>query len=344
MVVFQDGRPLKRDYRRFRIESCGHADDYAAMAEVLTRRFQRYLDGDERFALLPDLLLIDGGQTPRSGGGGRGHVPEPERAGAGHGEGRQAPHPCPDDRLRPGAGHPPVSRSVRPHRHGAGGVHASPSPTTTSSTKAPSAPSWTTSPAWARRGRSCSRPSGTVSAVKSATVEQLCRAVPRPAAQAVYDHFHGREKRELLRHTGRKLQGRRHHRRPAPGGHLLLPPEPVPRQFAGQGRLARRSAPCGSGTPACPPVCSSTCAARSCGRGRPSPAAALPLGDTLPLSALALPEAIAAALLPGQELRVDDSGAVLTLQAGRPVPRDPSGRVGPRKVWPCRASTCTCRR
>ena len=34
---------------------------------------------------------------------------------------------------------------------------------------------------------------GTVSAMKSATVEQLCQAVPRPAAQAVYEHFHGED-------------------------------------------------------------------------------------------------------------------------------------------------------
>lgn len=62
MVVFQDGKPLKSAYRRFRIESCTGADDYGAMREVLTRRFRRYLDGDEKFAPLPDLLLIDGGQ------------------------------------------------------------------------------------------------------------------------------------------------------------------------------------------------------------------------------------------------------------------------------------------
>ena len=62
MVVFQDGKPLKSAYRRFRIESCPSADDYGAMREVLTRRFRRYLDGDEKFAPLPDLLLMDGGQ------------------------------------------------------------------------------------------------------------------------------------------------------------------------------------------------------------------------------------------------------------------------------------------
>ena len=61
MVVFQGGRPRKRDYRRFKIKWQTGADDYAAMGEVLTRRFRRYLDGDEKFDALPDLLLIDGG-------------------------------------------------------------------------------------------------------------------------------------------------------------------------------------------------------------------------------------------------------------------------------------------
>ena len=62
MVVFQDGKPLKRDYRRFQIKTLTQPDDYAAMREVLTRRLRRYLDGDEKFAPLPDLLLIDGGE------------------------------------------------------------------------------------------------------------------------------------------------------------------------------------------------------------------------------------------------------------------------------------------
>ncbi len=62
MVVFQDGKPLKRAYRRFQIKTLDAPDDYAAMREVLTRRFRRYLDGDEKFAPLPDLLLIDGGE------------------------------------------------------------------------------------------------------------------------------------------------------------------------------------------------------------------------------------------------------------------------------------------
>ena len=61
MVVYVDGRPLKRDYRRFKLKDMTGPDDYASMEQVLTRRFRRYLDGDEKFADKPDLLLIDGG-------------------------------------------------------------------------------------------------------------------------------------------------------------------------------------------------------------------------------------------------------------------------------------------
>ena len=62
MVVYEDGRPLKRDYRRFKIKDLTGPNDYASMEQVLTRRFQRYLEGDEKFARMPDLLLIDGGE------------------------------------------------------------------------------------------------------------------------------------------------------------------------------------------------------------------------------------------------------------------------------------------
>lgn len=62
MVVFVGGRPLKRDYRRFQLKDMDTPNDYASMEQVLTRRFRRYLDGDEKFAELPDVLLIDGGQ------------------------------------------------------------------------------------------------------------------------------------------------------------------------------------------------------------------------------------------------------------------------------------------
>ena len=59
MVVFVDGKPLKRDYRKFTVKTLTAPDDYAAMQEVLERRFAHGEDG--KFPPLPDLLLIDGG-------------------------------------------------------------------------------------------------------------------------------------------------------------------------------------------------------------------------------------------------------------------------------------------
>ena len=63
MVVYVNARPLKRDYRHFKLKDMDGPDDYASMEQVLTRRFKRYLEGDEKFADKPDLLLIDGGEN-----------------------------------------------------------------------------------------------------------------------------------------------------------------------------------------------------------------------------------------------------------------------------------------
>ncbi len=62
MVVFTDGLPDKRHYRRFKIWLEGIPDDYAMMAEMVQRRLRRGLLGDEKFLPLPDLLLVDGGK------------------------------------------------------------------------------------------------------------------------------------------------------------------------------------------------------------------------------------------------------------------------------------------
>lgn len=65
MVVFQDGRPQKSAYRRFRIKDVEGQDDYACMQETLRRRFSHGADDEaekKRFAEPPDLLLIDGGK------------------------------------------------------------------------------------------------------------------------------------------------------------------------------------------------------------------------------------------------------------------------------------------
>lgn len=62
MVVFVNGSPEPKEYRRFRIKTKTDGDDYAAMREMLTRRFSRALQGDEKFSALPDLIVVDGGR------------------------------------------------------------------------------------------------------------------------------------------------------------------------------------------------------------------------------------------------------------------------------------------
>ncbi len=70
MVVVEDGLPKKSDYRRFKIQSVPGNDDFAAMEEVLTRRFSAYLkerqvpvdQREGRFSYPPQLLVVDGGK------------------------------------------------------------------------------------------------------------------------------------------------------------------------------------------------------------------------------------------------------------------------------------------
>jgi len=68
MVVMEDGVPKRSQYRRFEVRGVAGQDDFAAMEEVLTRRFRAYLEERERpveergkFAYPPSLLLVDGG-------------------------------------------------------------------------------------------------------------------------------------------------------------------------------------------------------------------------------------------------------------------------------------------
>ena len=62
MVVFQNLKPVRKDYRRFKIRTVEGPDDYASLQEMLYRRFKRALAGDPGFKTLPDLILMDGGQ------------------------------------------------------------------------------------------------------------------------------------------------------------------------------------------------------------------------------------------------------------------------------------------
>ncbi len=63
MVVCEDGKFNKSDYRFFKIKSVtGTTDDYASMREALSRRLEHLSDGDGSFSRLPDLILLDGGK------------------------------------------------------------------------------------------------------------------------------------------------------------------------------------------------------------------------------------------------------------------------------------------
>jgi excinuclease ABC subunit C len=80
MVVFEDGKPKRSDYKRFKIKTVAGNDDFASMQEVLRRRFKRALTGQLRqdgeegtwqeseddsqvpWAYIPDLVIVDGGK------------------------------------------------------------------------------------------------------------------------------------------------------------------------------------------------------------------------------------------------------------------------------------------
>lgn len=64
MVVFHNGRPMKSAYKRFAVKGFDGQNDVGSMNEVLTRRFNHYYDdgADSTFKILPDLILLDGGQ------------------------------------------------------------------------------------------------------------------------------------------------------------------------------------------------------------------------------------------------------------------------------------------
>ncbi len=64
MVVFHNGRPMKKAYKKFAIKGFDGQNDVGSMQEVLTRRFNHYYNDEEgsTFKILPDLILLDGGE------------------------------------------------------------------------------------------------------------------------------------------------------------------------------------------------------------------------------------------------------------------------------------------
>ena len=195
MVVYVDGKPLKRDYRRFKLKDMEGPDDYASMEQVLTRRFRRYLDGDEKFSDRPDLLLIDGGHE---------HVKVARRVLETLNLDIPAYGMVKDDRHRTRALVHPDGREIgiqsipavfaligqiqeETHRFAieyhrqlqAGHVK------TSVLDKIPGVGE--------KRRQQLLKHFKTVKAIKAASLEQLQEVVPKNTAQAVYEYFHGEE-------------------------------------------------------------------------------------------------------------------------------------------------------
>ncbi|MDO5445227.1 MAG: excinuclease ABC subunit UvrC [Eubacteriales bacterium] len=194
MTVFRDGRPLKRDYRKFRIRDLEVRDDYASMYQAVYRRFKRYCDHDGKFSELPDLLLIDGGAT---------HAATALRALGELGISVPVFGMVKDDRHRTRALITPAGeeigiqgnqavysligkiqeethrfaieyqRSLRYESYGSELDHVP--------------------GVGEKRKNDLLKTFKTVKAVKAATYEDLCTAVPKNTAKAVYEHYHNNE-------------------------------------------------------------------------------------------------------------------------------------------------------
>ena len=194
MVVYNGTRPLKSAYRRFRIKELqGHPDDYASMQEVLRRRLQHAADGDEKFLPLPDVFLIDGGQTHA-----RAALEVVERFGV------TVPifGMVKDDRHRTRALITPEGREIgivgnpavfsligqiqeETHRFAITFHHESHTKSTLKSAL-DGIPG-----VGEKRKAELRKHFGTIKAIREADVEQLTVVLPRNVAQTLWKHFHG---------------------------------------------------------------------------------------------------------------------------------------------------------
>lgn len=192
MVVFTDGKPDRKKYRRFRIKSFEGADDFASLNEALTRRLMRGLKGDEGFLPMPDLLIIDGGKGQLHAAQdalfslGCEDIPivslakkQEEIFIPGREESVLLKVGSPEFRLVTGirdeAHHFAITyhRSLREKRHHTGELDK-------------------IEGVGANRKRALIKTFGSVKNVKAATLEELktVKGVPESVAQAVYEHFH----------------------------------------------------------------------------------------------------------------------------------------------------------
>ena len=199
MVVYSGTRPLKSAYRRFRIKDLdGHPDDYASMREVLRRRLQRAAEGDEKFLPLPDVFLIDGGET---------HACAAREVVEAFGLSIPIFGMVKDDRHRTRALVTPEGREIgivtqqavfsligqiqeETHRFAITYHHESHTRSTMRS-------SLDDIPGVGPKRREALRKHfGTIKSIREADVETLAAVVPRNTAEAVWRHFHQNMKKD----------------------------------------------------------------------------------------------------------------------------------------------------
>ena len=194
MTVFVRGRPLKRDYRKFKMKEIAAQDDYGSMREAVGRRLQRYLDGDGKFAPLPDLLLIDGGAV---------HAAAARDVARSLGLELRIFGMVKDDRHRTRALVTPDGEEI--------GISANPAVFALIGTIQEETHRFAIEyqrslrtaklhselddikGVGARRRAELLKAFGTIKAIRAATLDELSAAVPKNTAEAVYRHYHGED-------------------------------------------------------------------------------------------------------------------------------------------------------
>ena len=197
MTVHVDGKAKKSDYRKFRIRDLETQDDYASMYQAVYRRFKHYVDGDERFMPLPDLLLIDGGEV---------HADTARRAV--HDLGLDVPifGMVKDDRHRTRALVSPDGHEIGIRQNQAvfaliGTIQEDTHNYAITYQRALRQEAYGTSldkipGVGAKRRDDLIKAFKSVRAIREATVEQLKLVVPKNTAQAVYDYYHTQAEEE----------------------------------------------------------------------------------------------------------------------------------------------------
>ena len=194
MTVHVDGKPLKKAYRKFRIRDMEMQDDYASMYQAVYRRFRHYAEGDERFAPLPDLLLIDGGDT---------HAAVAVQAQTDLGLQVPTFGMVKDDRHRTRALISPEGQEIGISQNQAvfaliGGIQEETHRFAIEYQRSLRSESYGSTldkipGVGDKRRNELIKYFKSVKAVKEASLEQLKLVVPRNTAQAVYDYFHSGE-------------------------------------------------------------------------------------------------------------------------------------------------------